>query len=123
MRVPKYILNSNRSAIILPIFFFNHTSLLRRCTSVENCAFMYVVLYVVYSSSNWYQPESKLELVDCIHTLNCYSNKQLIRTHVIFAVFVSFFRCTSCLNGILLRSHQRFLVFVVSLPISWNRIS
>lgn len=89
MRIPEYIRNSNRSAVILPIFFFNHTSLLRRCTSIENCAFLYVVLYVVYSRSNWYQPESKLELINCIHTLNCYSNKQLIRTHVIFAIIAS----------------------------------
>lgn len=48
-RIPKYIVNSDTSAVILPIFFFNHTSLLRRCTSVESCAYLYLLLLLLSS--------------------------------------------------------------------------
>lgn len=43
MRLPKHVIESERTAIILPIFFFNYTSVLRRCTSVENCAVVYTL--------------------------------------------------------------------------------
>ena len=80
--LPSLITASNTSAVILPIFFFNHTTVLEHCNSVENCAFLYRLRRPVTNSTNYYQPENKLDLVACVATGNCVSNKRLVRTHV-----------------------------------------
>ena len=74
--------NSNRAAVILPIFFFNHTSILQWCDSVEDCAALFVFPASLTSRSIHYQPETKAELIACLYTNNCFSNKRLVRTHV-----------------------------------------
>ncbi len=33
-------------------------------------------------STNAFQPENKYELIACVSSKNCFSNKRLIRTHV-----------------------------------------
>lgn len=38
--LPSYITSSNTTAVILPVFFFNHTTVMRHCNSVETCAFL-----------------------------------------------------------------------------------
>lgn len=37
---------------------------------------------MMMSRTTFYQPENKAELVECIYTKNCFSNKRLVRTHV-----------------------------------------
>lgn len=36
--LPQFITASNTTAVILPIFFYNHTTVLQHCNSVEGCA-------------------------------------------------------------------------------------
>ena len=74
--------NSTRAAVILPIFFFNHTSILQWCDSVEDCAALFILPASLTSRSIHYQPETKAELIACLYTKNCFSNKRLVRTHV-----------------------------------------
>ena len=33
-------------------------------------------------STNMFQPENKVELIACVATRNCFSNKRRLRTHV-----------------------------------------
>ena len=37
--VPRSILQSRRSAVILPIFFYHHNRVLAHCSGVESCAY------------------------------------------------------------------------------------
>ena len=37
MHIPRFILESSTSAVIMPIFFYNHTVVLENCDSIEEC--------------------------------------------------------------------------------------
>ena len=80
--LPSYVTDSNKTAVILPIFFFNHTTILRSCHTIESCAALYSFVSSLNDRTAWYQPENKAELIACMHSLNCFSNKRLVRTHV-----------------------------------------
>lgn len=36
----------------------------------------------IITRTNTFQPENKVELIACVASKNCYSNKRLIRTHM-----------------------------------------
>ena len=44
-KLPPFLQKSNETAIILPIFFYNHATIVSHCTSVENCAYLYSSLH------------------------------------------------------------------------------
>ncbi|CBK23359.2 uncharacterized protein [Blastocystis hominis] len=72
MSLPQFLYQSNRSAVILPVFFYIGKQILAHCSSTESCSYL----------SNWIQPENKLELIECINRKICISNKNNIRTHM-----------------------------------------
>ena len=71
--LPQSIYENNRSAVILPIFFFNH--LLQYCDSVQSCAHL----------SSAIQPRNKQELILCVHDGICSSDKNGYRMHVMMS--------------------------------------
>lgn len=82
MRIPRFLLESYHSAVILPIFFYNHTVILNYCDSIEQCDELWVPSESLMCSTSYYQPENKAELVACMQQSLCFSNKRLLRTHV-----------------------------------------
>lgn len=68
--LPRFIYESNNSAVILPVFFINN--ILTNCNSTTSCAYLASALH----------PSNKMELIMCIHHKLCTSEKNMIRTHV-----------------------------------------
>ena len=82
LSLPQFIYQSNRSAVILPVFFYNGKQILNHCSTTESCAYLYWIIFCYDRRSNWIQPENKFELIECINRTICISNKNNIRTHV-----------------------------------------
>ena len=80
--LPQSIYENNRSAVILPIFFFNH--LLQYCDSVQSCAHLYE-FGAMMSRSSAIQPRNKQELILCVHDGICSSDKNGYRMHVMMS--------------------------------------
>ena len=112
--LPQSIYENNRSAVILPIFFFNH--LLQYCDSVQSCAHLYE-FGAMMSRSSAIQPRNKQELILCVHDGICSSDKNGYRMHVMMS-FVLESSFMWCQNGIGL--NVVFLESSVSSLIWWN---
>ena len=72
IHLPETVLSNTRSAVILPIFFFNKPRVLSRCVGFKQCALFGLNL----------MPENKTELEACILERLCEARKPNIRTHV-----------------------------------------
>ncbi len=38
-KIPQTIIQSDSSAVILPIFFYRHDSIVKKCSGAESCAY------------------------------------------------------------------------------------
>ena len=45
LSLPQFIYQSNRSAVILPVFFYNGKQILNHCSTTESCAYLYWLLF------------------------------------------------------------------------------
>ena len=45
LSLPQFIYQSNRSAVILPVFFYKGKQILAHCTTTEACAYLYSMLF------------------------------------------------------------------------------
>lgn len=82
MSLPQFLYRSNRSAIILPVFFYKNSQVLDHCSTIESCAYLCVLGSGLRRSSNSIEPSNKAELIECVNSFICYSNKNYLRTHV-----------------------------------------
>ena len=44
MSLPQFLYRSNRSAVILPVFFNKNSQVLEHCSTIESCAYLWVFL-------------------------------------------------------------------------------
>lgn len=49
LSLPQFIYQSNRSAVILPVFFYNGKQILNHCSTTESCAYLYCLLFFALS--------------------------------------------------------------------------
>ena len=45
LSLPQFIYQSNRSAVILPVFFYKGKQILNHCSTTESCAYLYWLLF------------------------------------------------------------------------------
>ena len=45
LSLPQFIYQSNRSAVILPVFFYKGKQILAHCSTTESCAYLYSMLF------------------------------------------------------------------------------
>lgn len=43
MSLPQFLYHSNRSAVILPVFFYKGKQILDHCSSIESCSYLYAM--------------------------------------------------------------------------------
>ena len=79
--LPRFIYESNDTLVILPIFFT--AKLLRFCHGIETCAHLCALWWLFFNCrASAIQPANKQELLMCVRSKLCTSEKALIRTHV-----------------------------------------
>lgn len=83
--LPEAVLSDVKSAVILPIFFYNKKRVLEHCYGLKACAMLYALFDypLIYRGLNL-MPRNKTELKACIYHRLCQSRKPNIRTHVMF---------------------------------------
>ena len=82
VHLPPRLLDSKRTAIIVPAFFLTRNEILSNCSTVLSCAKLCWSACVIKSRSNNTFPRNKNELVDCLRKEKCFSKKQKALTHV-----------------------------------------
>lgn len=89
--LPETVLSDTKSAVILPIFFYDKTRVLDHCYGLKACAMLYVLLTysLIYRGLNL-MPRNKTELKACIYHRLCQARKPNIRTHVMFFLVILF---------------------------------
>lgn len=83
LRLPKKVLLSNRSAVIMPsIFAAKKERILKKCETLEECAVAWRRRKRMRSRSDRFFPKTKAELVSCFDAGKCSMRKESRDTHV-----------------------------------------
>ena len=83
LRLPKKLLLSNRSAVIVPsIFAAKKERILKKCETLEECAVAWRLVERMRSRSDRFFPKTKAELVSCFDAGKCSMRKEIRDTHV-----------------------------------------
>ena len=83
LRLPKKVLLSNRSAVIVPsIFAAKKERILKKCETLEECAVAWRRRERMRSRSDRFFPKTKAELVSCFDAGKCSMRKESRDTHV-----------------------------------------
>ena len=83
LRLPKKVLLSNRSAVIMPsIFAAKKERILKKCETLEECAVAWRRRERMRSRSDRFFPKTKAELVSCFDAGKCSMRKESRDTHV-----------------------------------------
>ena len=71
-KLPNWLKDSRRSAIIIPLFFFDRNRILPYCSLLEDCLPLNIPLI----------PNNKNELIECLNSTICQMRKHYPRTHL-----------------------------------------
>lgn len=86
--IPRFVLMQPKTAIILPLFFFDRSQFLDHCSSVYSCLLLsFLVPSVIVRALDFF-PKTKQDLTACIANSVCLSSKMGIRTHVLPSVLL-----------------------------------
>ena len=81
-RLPDWLKASEKSAILVPLFFLNRTRILPYCVELEDCLPMWKRHGVVTCSNLPLVPHNKSDLVQCLNAGICTMRTRYSRTHV-----------------------------------------
>lgn len=82
-KIPLKILQDRKSAIIIPLIFFDLQKILPRCSSLNSCILEYVLrMQIDYRDLKLF-PETLEELKSCMSAGICRFNRGKLKTHVV----------------------------------------
>lgn len=81
-KIPLRVLRDRKSAIIIPLLFFDLTQILPRCKSLRSCIQEYSWIVKIHCRDLEYFPNTVEELDSCLHSEMCRYNRGKLKTHV-----------------------------------------
>ena len=75
MTLPSFVYKGDHNAVILPLFFHSVHNILQFCNTPETCAYLCQFCHSLSCRTAAFQPETKAELIECIHSGVCSSSR------------------------------------------------